>query len=161
MFLAFLFCFRRDFNVYTFRTFLASGVFLVAVFPVVNGPPSAWIRYFAVWDVKTEVFGREFIRFPTAALVVISDDKPETVFKVEFNGEERALVVYVISCLVSYGFVCSGFQELLRNVAAPPSVEGYAGFENFLCSRHRQEVRFNVTRRRLMAGLDLSLLFLT
>ena len=64
------------------------------------------------------------MRFSTAALVVILDNKPETVFKIEFDGEERALVVYIVSCLVSYGFVCSGFEELLRDVAASPSIEG-------------------------------------
>ena len=100
------------------------------------------------------------MRFPTAALVVILDDKPEAIFKIKFNGEERALVVYVISCLVSYGFVCSGFEELLRDVAVSPSIEGYTSLENFLCSRHCREVQFNVTRRWLAAGLDLSLLFL-
>ena len=100
------------------------------------------------------------MRFPTTGLVVILDDKPETVFKIEFNREERALVVYILSCLISYGFVCSGFEEFLGNVTASPSIEGYTSLENFLCSRRRQEVRFNVTRRQLVAGLDSSLLFL-
>ena len=64
------------------------------------------------------------MRFPTAALVVILDDKPETVFKIKIDGEERALVIHIISCLISYGFICSGFEELLRDVAASPSIEG-------------------------------------
>ena len=132
----------------------------VTVFSVVDGTPSTWVCHFAVWDIKTEIFGGELVRFPTAALVVILDNKPETVFKVEFNGEKRAFVVYVVPCFVSYSFVCSSFEELLRDVAASSLFKGLAGLENFLCSGRRQEVRFNVTRRRLMAGLDLSLLFL-
>ena len=64
------------------------------------------------------------MRFPTTALVVILDNKPETVFKIKFDGEERALVVYVVSCLVSYGFVCSSFEELFRDIAVSSSIEG-------------------------------------
>ena len=130
---------------------LALCVFVVSVFPIVNRAPSTWVCYFAIWDVKAEVFGGEFVRFPTAALVVISDDEPETVFKVKFDGEERALMVYVVPCLVSNSFVCSGFEEFLGDVAASPLIKGYACFENFLCSGRRREVRFNVTRRRLVA----------
>ena len=161
MFLALLFCFSRDFDIYTFWTFLTLSVFPLAVFSIVNGAPSTWVYNLTVWDIKTEIFGREFIRFPTAPLVVILDDEPETVIKVEFDGEEQALVGCVISCLISYSFECSSFEEFLRDVAASPSIKGYAGFENFLGSRRRREVRFNVTRRWLMVGLNLSLLFLT
>ena len=39
-------------------------------------------------------------------------------------------------------------------------VKSYASLEDFLGSGRRCEVRFNVARRRLMAGLNLSLLFL-
>ena len=100
------------------------------------------------------------MRFPTTALVVILDNKPETVFEIKFNGEERALVVYVVPCLVSYSFVYSSFEELLGDVTTSPSIEGYTSLENFLCSRRRREVRFNVTRRWPVAGLYSSLLFL-
>ena len=62
--------------------------------------------------------------FPTTALVVILDNKPEAVFEIKFDREERALVIYVISCLVSYCFVCGGLEELLGDVAASPSIEG-------------------------------------
>ena len=48
-------------------------------------------------------------------------------------------MVYVVSCFVSYCFVCSGFEEFLWDVAAPSSVEGYAGFEDFLGSRRVTE----------------------
>ena len=100
------------------------------------------------------------MRFPTAGLVVVLDDKPETVFKVKFNGKEQAFVVYVISCLVSYGFVCGGFEEFLRNVSSSSLIKGKTSLEDFLCSGRCREVRFNVTRRRLVAGLYSSLLFL-
>ena len=63
------------------------------------------------------------MRFPTAGLIVILDNKPETIFKIKFNRKERAFVVYVVPCLVSYGFVCGSFEEFLRNVAVSSSVE--------------------------------------
>ena len=91
------------------------------------------------------------MRLPTAPLVVILDDEPETVIKVKFDGEERAFMVYIISCLVSYSFKCSGFEIFLRDVVASPLTKGYAGFENFLGSGCCWEVQFNVTRQRLVA----------
>ena len=66
------------------------------------------------------------MRFPTAPLVVILDNEPETVIKIKFDGEERALVVYIISYFVSYGFECSGFEVFLRDVTASPLTKGYA-----------------------------------
>ena len=87
------------------------------------------------------------MRFPVARLVVISDDEPEAVIEIKFDGEERALVVYVVPCLVSYGFKCRGFEVFLRNVAASSMIKSYAGLEHFLGSGRCLEVRFNVTGR--------------
>ena len=116
MFLASLLYFCRDFNVDAFWIFLASCVFFVAVLSVVDGSPSTWVCYFVVWDVETEVFGGEFMGFPATGLIVILDNKPETILKIEFNRKERALVVYVVPCLVPYGFVCGSFKEFLGDV---------------------------------------------
>ena len=110
------------------------------MFSVVNGSPCTWVCNLIVWDIKTKVFGREFVGFPTTSLVVVLDDKPKTVIEVKFNREKRAFVVYIVPCFVSYCLVCSGFEEFLWDIAAPSSVEGYAGFEDFLGSRRRREV---------------------
>ena len=58
------------------------------------------------------------MRLPTAGLVVVLDNKPETVLKIKFDRKERALVVYVVSFLVPYSFECSCFEEFLGDVAA-------------------------------------------
>ena len=125
------------------------------------GPPVLLVCYFVVWDIKTKVFGGEFVGLPTAFLIVVSDDEPETVFKVEFDGEERAVVIHKVPCFISNCFVYCGFKVFLRDVAASSSVEVYASFEDFLRSGRCREVQFNVTRRWLVAALGLSLLFLT
>ena len=63
------------------------------------------------------------MRLPTAGLVVVLDNKPETVLKIEFDRKERAFVVYVISFLVPYGFERSGFEEFLGDVTASSLLE--------------------------------------
>ena len=63
------------------------------------------------------------MRLPTTGLVVILDNIPETVFKVEFNRKERAFMVYVVPFLVPYSFECCGFEEFLGDIATSSLVE--------------------------------------
>ena len=63
------------------------------------------------------------MRLPTAGLVVILNNKPETVLKIEFDRKERAFVVYVVSFLVPYSFEYSGFEEFLGDVATSSLIE--------------------------------------
>ena len=98
---------------------------------------------------------------PAALLVVVLDNVPETMCGIEFYGEEQAFMIYKVSCLIFNCFKGHGFDKFLGYVMFSPLVKGYAGLEDFFRSGHRQEVRFNVTRRQLVARLGLSqLLFL-
>ena len=63
------------------------------------------------------------MRLPTAGLVVILDNIPETVFEVEFNRKEQAFMIYVVSFLVPYSFERCGFEEFLGDVVTPSLVE--------------------------------------
>ena len=64
------------------------------------------------------------MRLPTAGLVVVLDNKPETVFKIKFDRKVRAFVVYVVPFLVPYSFEYSGFKEFLGDVVTSSLVEG-------------------------------------
>ena len=63
------------------------------------------------------------MRLPTAGLVVILDNIPETVFEVKFDRKEPAFMVYVRPFLVPYSFECCSFEEFLGDVTASSLVE--------------------------------------
>ena len=67
---------------------------------------------------------REFVGLPATLLVVVLNNEPETVCKIEFDREEQALVVYKISCLISNFFEGCSFDEFLWDVMFSSLVEG-------------------------------------
>ena len=126
MFFTPFFLFGGDLDVDTFGLTFALGVFFIAMVRVlvIKGPPFASVSDFGVWDIEAEVLRREFVGFPTAFLVVVFDNEPETVREVKFYRKERALVVHEVSCLISNFFKSCSFEEFLGDVAFSLTVEG-------------------------------------
>ena len=100
----------------------------------------------------------EFVGCPTACLVVVLDNVPKAMGEIKLNRDERVVVVHKVSLFVSFRHEYCCFEVFLGDVAFPSSVQWYSCLEDFFCSGHHREVRFNVTIQRIVAGLDLSLL---
>ena len=88
---------------------------------------------------------------PTASLVAVLDSIPKAVGEIKLNRDERVVVVYKVSLLVSFRRIYCCFEVFLGDVAFPSSVQWYPCLEEFFCSGCHHEVQFNVTIQWIVA----------